>query len=67
LALAVPLSRFTSQVGGGSAFFVRHQADADFLAVDLSGDFDGSEAGGEAARFRFGRFWFEPVAGNFEL
>ena len=23
LALAVPLSRFTSQVGGGSAFFVR--------------------------------------------
>jgi hypothetical protein len=25
LALAVPLSRFTSQVGGGSAFFVRQQ------------------------------------------
>ncbi len=25
MALAVPLSRFTSQVGGGSAFFVRHQ------------------------------------------
>jgi hypothetical protein len=24
LALAVPLSRFTSRVGGGSAFFVRH-------------------------------------------
>jgi hypothetical protein len=24
LALSVPLSRFTSQVGGGSAFFVRH-------------------------------------------
>src|SRR5664280_1426372 len=24
LALAVPLSRFTSQVGGGSAFYVRH-------------------------------------------
>jgi len=24
LALVVPLSRFTSQVGGGSAFFVRH-------------------------------------------
>ena len=24
MALAVPLSRFTSQVGGGSAFFVRH-------------------------------------------
>jgi hypothetical protein len=26
LALSVPLSRFTSRVGGGSAFFVRHQA-----------------------------------------
>ena len=25
MALAVPLSRFTSQVGGGSAFVVRHQ------------------------------------------
>jgi membrane protein implicated in regulation of membrane protease activity len=25
LALAVPLSRFTSRAGGGSAFFVRHQ------------------------------------------
>jgi len=25
LALAVPQSRFTSQVGGGSAFFVRHR------------------------------------------
>jgi hypothetical protein len=24
LALSVPLSRFTSQVGGGSAFFVGH-------------------------------------------
>jgi hypothetical protein len=67
LALAVPLSRFTSQVGGGSAFFVRHQAHADFLAVDLSGDFGGSEADGEAARFRFESFWFEPVAGSFQL
>jgi hypothetical protein len=28
LALAVPLSRFTSRVGGGSAFFVRRQASA---------------------------------------
>jgi hypothetical protein len=28
LALAVPLSRFTPRVGGGSAFFVRQQADA---------------------------------------
>jgi hypothetical protein len=26
LALVVPLSRFTSQVGGGSAFFVRHHS-----------------------------------------
>ena len=25
LALSVPLTRFTSQVGGGSAFYVRHQ------------------------------------------
>ena len=25
MALAVPLSRFTSRVGGGSAFFVRHR------------------------------------------
>jgi hypothetical protein len=49
LALSVPLSRFTSQVGGGSAFFVRHQADADFLAADLSGDFAGSEADDDAA------------------
>jgi hypothetical protein len=28
LALAVPLSRFTSRVGGGSAFFVRHHLTA---------------------------------------
>jgi len=28
LALAVPLSRFTPRVGGGSAFFVRRQSDA---------------------------------------
>ena len=28
MALAVPLSRFTSRVGGGSAFFVRQQAHA---------------------------------------
>ena len=28
---------------------VRHQAVADFLAVDLSGDFGGSEADGDAA------------------
>jgi mannose-6-phosphate isomerase-like protein (cupin superfamily) len=28
LALAVPLSRFTSQVGGGSAFFVRQKTPA---------------------------------------
>ena len=25
MALSVPLSRFTSRVGGGSAFFVRHR------------------------------------------
>ena len=49
MALSVPLSRFASQVGGGSAFFVRHQAGADFLAVVLHRDFGGSEAGGDAA------------------
>ena len=26
MALSVPLLRFTSQVGGGSAFFVRHHS-----------------------------------------
>jgi hypothetical protein len=31
LALSVPLSRFTSRVGGGSAFYVRRQHAADFL------------------------------------
>jgi hypothetical protein len=67
LALSVPLSRFTSRVGGGSAFFVRHQARADFLAMDLSGDFGDSEVIGDAVRFRFGSFRFEPVAGSFEL
>jgi hypothetical protein len=49
LALSVPLSRFTPQVGGGSAFFVRHQADAGLLSVVLHRDFGGSEAGGGAA------------------
>jgi hypothetical protein len=33
LALAVPLSRFTSQVGGGSAFFVRR---IERVAMNLS-------------------------------
>ena len=28
MALSVPLSRFTSLVGGGSAFFVRHRGHA---------------------------------------
>jgi len=31
LALAVPLSRFTPRVGGGSAFFVRHRHAQSFL------------------------------------
>ena len=65
MALAVPLSRFTSRVGGGSAFFVRHQASAGDLTVVLHTDFGGSEAGEDAARFRFESFWFEPVAGSF--
>ena len=29
---------------------VRHQADGDFLAMDLSRDFGASEAGGDAVR-----------------
>jgi hypothetical protein len=52
LALAVIREGFSgsiSLVGGGSAFFVRHQADADFLAVVLHGDFGDSEADGDAA------------------
>jgi hypothetical protein len=49
MALSVPLSRSTLRVGGGSAFFVRHQAGANFLAIDLSGDFGDSEAGDDAA------------------
>ena len=37
MALAVPLSRFTPRVGGGSAFFVRHRGGAAFFAQDLAG------------------------------
>jgi len=33
LGLAVPLSRFTSRVGGGSAFFVRHRSFIDFMYI----------------------------------
>jgi hypothetical protein len=33
MALLVPLSRFTSRVGGGSAFFVRPQAFLDFTLL----------------------------------
>ena len=39
MARSVPLSRFTSRVGGGSAFFVRHQGDAGFWAVVLRKSF----------------------------
>ena len=37
MALVVPLSRFTSQVAGGSAFFVRHHAHASisYLTLEL--------------------------------
>ena len=38
MALAVPLSRFTSRVGGGSAFFVRQQASRRFFSGSLRGD-----------------------------
>jgi hypothetical protein len=33
LGLAVPLSRFTSRVGGGSTFFVRHRSHIDFMYI----------------------------------
>jgi len=43
LALAVPLSRFTSRVGGGSAFFVRHHGTiasrADFFSGSCAASF----------------------------
>jgi hypothetical protein len=46
LALSVPLSRFTSQVGGGSAFFVRPLPRFfDFAKAGL--------AGGDFCRFGF--------------
>jgi hypothetical protein len=52
LALAVPLSRFTSQVGGGSAFYVRQQSVARDFPVGFRGGVFwwfgfGSEAAGE--------------------
>jgi hypothetical protein len=42
LALAVPLSRFTSQVGGGSAFIVRPRDDLRLELAGLAGDDSGS-------------------------
>ena len=43
MALAVPLSRFTPRVGGGSAFFVRQQVSRRFFSGSLRGDgFGGS-------------------------
>src|ERR1017187_6129082 len=36
LALSVPLSRFTSQVGGGSAFFVRRMSTTAFKTHEMS-------------------------------
>jgi hypothetical protein len=38
LALAVPLSRFTPRVGGGSAFYVRHHSRAMKLITKLTKD-----------------------------
>ena len=44
MALAVPLSRFTSPVGGGSAFFVRQQVSRRFYrGIFRSGGFGGSD------------------------
>jgi hypothetical protein len=43
LALAVPLSRFTSRVGGGSAFYVRQHESFRILPSRFrGGDFGGS-------------------------
>jgi hypothetical protein len=42
MALAVPLSRSTLRVGGGSAFFVRPQASILALASWLANSFGGS-------------------------
>ena len=39
MALAVPLSRFTSQVGGGSAFFVRRHSRMAFPMYTCSAEF----------------------------
>jgi hypothetical protein len=41
LALSVPLSRFTSRVGGGSAFYVRCQSHAMKLISSSQSDFQG--------------------------
>jgi len=38
MALSVPLSRFTSQVGGGSAFFVRPRDGFGFCFAGLAGE-----------------------------
>ena len=38
MALSVPLSRLTSRVGGGSAFFVRQHESRRFCRVSLRGD-----------------------------
>ena len=50
LALAVPLSRFTPLVGGGSAFYVRQQSVARVFPVEFRGGvFGGSVFGSEVA------------------
>jgi hypothetical protein len=38
MALSVPLSRFTLRVGGGSAFYVRHQDRFKIYIADWSGE-----------------------------
>ena len=42
LALAVPLSRFTSRVGGGSAFYVRPRDGLRLEFAGLAGEDSGS-------------------------
>jgi hypothetical protein len=56
LALAVPLSRFTSQVGGGSAFYVRHHYITPFMKYIIKiEDKEFSVADVRHVKFEFGQ------------
>ena len=54
MALSVPLSRFTSRVGGGSAFFVRPRETFEiFCESDLQAEILGSSVFGEIGSRHF--------------